>query len=297
MSLSLKVMINQEKTKVLFAEANSDFINVLLSFLTIPLGKLVTVLQKHNESAAIGSLTTLYKGLSELDSAHFSTLGAKEMLLNPRSSFRAECRKLGLMLLASGCCNTSSVKTETQGAEMKSLSLGFHEILELLKLSLTSATPLTDMILQKNTVENIQSGIRFNHIHQADAATESNKIVLRAFLHKSTNKFLFAEASDELVELLLSFLTLPLGGVVFLLGSNAPFKCINNLYRSVYGIDDMYFSTSETKNRLINPKLPHGYLFKNQQLLPLSEEDLIKPKTTSADGGIKPNLKEPKTER
>ena len=31
-------------------------------------------------------------------------------------------------------------------------------------------------------------------------------------------------------------------------------------------------TTSDTKIRLTNPKLPHGYLFKNQQLLPLSEE-------------------------
>ncbi|XP_047953789.1 uncharacterized protein LOC125200028 [Salvia hispanica] len=348
MSLSLKVMINKERTKVLFAESNSDFINVLLSFLTIPLGKLVTVLQKHNESAAIGSLTTLYKGLSELDTAHFSTRGAKEMLLNPRSSFQPECRKLALDVAGIGLlqhflcedvnCNGADGRlnislypdvakcvkcgrplnrgiifgecmdqggafvisplffiisddlrvapivtgnfealtdfgiSETQGAEVKSLCLGFHEILELLKLSLTSATPLTDMILKKNTVENIQYGIRLSHVHQAAAATESNKIVSRAFLHKSTNKFLFAESSDELVELLLSFLTVPLGGVEFLLGSSAPLKCIDNLYKSVlYGIDEMYFSTSDTKNRLINPKLPHGYLSKNQQLLPLSE--------------------------
>lgn len=38
---SLKVLINKQKTKVLFAEAESDFSDVLLSFLTLPLGKIV----------------------------------------------------------------------------------------------------------------------------------------------------------------------------------------------------------------------------------------------------------------
>lgn len=38
---SLKVMINKEKTKVLFAESDSDFVDVLLSFLTLPLGSIV----------------------------------------------------------------------------------------------------------------------------------------------------------------------------------------------------------------------------------------------------------------
>ncbi|KAL1560798.1 hypothetical protein AAHA92_10970 [Salvia divinorum] len=349
MSLSLKVVLNKEKTKVLFAEANSDFINVLLSFLTLPLGKIVTILQKHNGpevAATIGSLTTLYRGLSELDSAHFSVPGAKEMLLNPQSSFRDECRKLAVDVthtaplqyffcedencfhtayhnvsvysdIATCACGRSLKMpvsvferqdeaeafvisplffiitddlrfapivtgivqaltdfgiTDTRGAEMKSLSLDLHEVRDLLKLSLTSATPLTDMIMKSNT-KYPKSEIWLDRIHQHDAATESRKIVLKAFLHKSTNKFLFAEATDEFVELLLSFLTLPLCGVEYLLGSNTPLKNIDNLYRSVSnGINDMYFTTSDTKNRLINPKLAHGYISKNQ-FLPLSEED------------------------
>ena len=124
----------------------------------------------------------------------------------------------------------------------------------------------------KNNKKYPQSEAWLDHIHQHDAATESKKIVVRAFLHKSTNKFLFAEASDEFVELLLSFLTIPLGGVEFLFDSNTPFKNIDNLYRSMSNsIDDKHFTTSDIKNRLVNPKLAHGYLSKNQ-FLPLSEE-------------------------
>ncbi|XP_042067496.1 uncharacterized protein LOC121810841 [Salvia splendens] len=351
-NLFLKVFINKNKTKVLFAEADNNFIDVLLSFLTIPLGKIVTILQNHTESespAAIGSLSTLYNGLSDLDPAHFSTPGAKEMLLNPRSSFRAECRKLAVdvadnaplqcFLCEDGACIESVVKNvslysdiskcecggslneeirieecgedeggvfvtspslfivsddlrvapivtgilqsltdfgiaDTQGAEMKSFCLGDQEVQKLLKLSLTSATPLTDLILRKKTVENPQSGIWLDHIHQDDAATASKKFGLGAFLQKSMNKLLFAGTTwSRDIVLRACFLTLSLGGVEFLLGNNTPFKSVDNLYRSVStGIDDKHFATSDAKNRLINPKLPHGYLSKNQLLLPLSEE-------------------------
>ena len=37
---SLKVMINRQKTKVLFAEVDSLFADILLSFLTLPLGRI-----------------------------------------------------------------------------------------------------------------------------------------------------------------------------------------------------------------------------------------------------------------
>ncbi|EYU34025.1 hypothetical protein MIMGU_mgv1a018155mg [Erythranthe guttata] len=94
---TLKVMVNRHKTKVLFAEVDSDFADVLLSFLTMPLGKIVRVLKKHyGEDVNIGSLTTLCDGLSNLDSVHFCTNGCKEMLLNPRSTFERDCRKLKL---------------------------------------------------------------------------------------------------------------------------------------------------------------------------------------------------------
>ena len=54
------------------------------------------------EAAAIGSLSTLYKGLSELDTAHFSTRGAKEMLLNPRSYLYEICRFLAVDVAGTG---------------------------------------------------------------------------------------------------------------------------------------------------------------------------------------------------
>ncbi|GER43100.1 hypothetical protein STAS_19918 [Striga asiatica] len=91
--LQLKVMVNRQQTKVLFAEADSDFADVLLSFLTLPLGKIIRMLKSYYEDnePPLGSLTTLYDSLSRLDNALFWTAGGKQMLLDPRNPLEAEC--------------------------------------------------------------------------------------------------------------------------------------------------------------------------------------------------------------
>ncbi|KAH6788976.1 hypothetical protein C2S51_003982 [Perilla frutescens var. frutescens] len=346
--LYLKVVINKQKTNVLFAEANSDFIDVLLSFLTLPLGRLVTKLP-----TAVGSLNTLYSGLSNLDNSHFCVGGAKQMLVSPKSSFEDECRRLKLditdsqptrsyflcqdrncpysgstdislysdiaicscgkplnreMRVAAGNVSdgdgvftinplsflvTDDLRiapivtgflqtlnnlgiTDTEGAELQSLSFGMLEIKELLKLSIFSATPLTDLVIKKtqmsSTAVKPEPGILLHHIEKDAANSRPGKMVLKVCLQKSTNKFLFAEATNEFVEFLFSFVTVPLGGVEFLLGGSTGLKNIDNLYKSVTdSIDNKYFMTPEMKNRLLNPKLAHGYISSNQ-FLPLTPD-------------------------
>lgn len=95
---SLKVMINKEKGKVLFAEAESHFVDILLSFLTLPLGRIIKLFEKQcgDESPTIGSLSHLYRSLAKLDNDSFLTEDAKETLLNPTSSFEAVYERLKL---------------------------------------------------------------------------------------------------------------------------------------------------------------------------------------------------------
>lgn len=92
--LSLKVMINCNKTKVLFAEANSDFVDVLLSFLTLPLGKIANILNDNGYAPPVGSLTTLYRSILNLDNVIESR---RPGLLNPEPSIsEVELSKLKL---------------------------------------------------------------------------------------------------------------------------------------------------------------------------------------------------------
>ncbi|KAL9164824.1 hypothetical protein ABFS82_06G129100 [Erythranthe guttata] len=358
---SLKVLINKEKNKVLFAEVDSDFAEVVLSFLTLPLGKIVRVLKKHygDKDATtpfnIGSLTTLYDGLSNLDGINLRSTFRKSMLLNPVSSFQGECRKLKLDIsdpltaryfscpdwncthrwsskvamrgdttvtclcgktknksvyldesetslhgsggvftikttsflisddlrmvpnLAVGFVQTLGNLgiTDTKGAELRNVTFGFNEVMDLLKGSLTSRTPLTDLILNKTKVYDdfarlkYEAGISFQEKENLEATKKMN---LRLVVKKSNNKLLFAQGDDDFVDLLFSFLTIPLGGVECLLGSNSCLKSIDNLYKSVVDfIDDKYWVSPSIKNRVMKPNLPKGYVSEGT-ILPLSEQ-------------------------
>ncbi|KAK6157293.1 hypothetical protein DH2020_011541 [Rehmannia glutinosa] len=354
---SLKVVINKQKSKVLFAEADSDFTDVLLSFLTLPLGTIVRTLEKHygDKAPVIGSLTTLYNGLSNLDNALFWAKCSKQMLMNPRSSSETECPKLKLNIFDETqpikyfkCENkdceynkniptvsmyfgglecdcgyllskeiglrdkktkravnddsggggvftinkayfiisddlqilpslTGSIIrilsnlsiTDTDGTELRNVTFGFNEIMDLLKGSLLSQTPLTDLIL-KRQLGTVTAKYDFEKEATSNTCT---KMTLKAILQKSTNKLLFVEAKDDFIDFLFSLLAIPLGEVERLFGSSTSLKNIDNLYRSVADINgDMYLKTDDTKTMLLQPKLPFGYI-SEKHILPLNEEE------------------------
>ncbi|XP_070664450.1 uncharacterized protein [Malus domestica] len=93
--ISLKVLMNNLTNKVIFAECDSDFIDVLLSFLAIPLGKIVR-LSNRSQPLRIGCMDNLYGNVENLDLQHFRTAECRDMLLHPRS--RAEDLLMNLKL-------------------------------------------------------------------------------------------------------------------------------------------------------------------------------------------------------
>ncbi|KAL8474332.1 hypothetical protein ACS0TY_030971 [Phlomoides rotata] len=394
-TLPLRVMVNKEKTKVLFAEADSNSISVLLSFLTLPLGRIVKILEKHyaDNPPVFGSLTSLYKWLENLDDAYFTVTAARPMLLNPPSSSdslfrkykldignylrsteylicpgrnccdrksiclkygngyhaRCECGKPMIMTLVvnddskeagaftmdtasfvvsddlelvpnsadffqnlSNLVNDDSKETGAftmntasfivsddlqmvpnsagffqnlsnlgievgEGAELRNLNLGTNEIMDLLKCSLLSKTPLTDFILNKGEIissaEKPEPESFFNHIAEEETSS-SKKIILKVVVQKSTKKLLFAQAGDDFIELLFTFLIIPIGEVESLLDSNTCLKNLDNLHRSISDVGiDKYFITLDTKKRLMKPNIPHFFKPKNT-ILPLTEESV-----------------------
>lgn len=95
--IPLKVVIHKQEERVLYAEANSDFVDILFSFLTMPMGTIIRLLSKHSNTTqpqAIGSFNNLYNSISNLENKYFVTEACKDMLLNTRNSAEAECRKL-----------------------------------------------------------------------------------------------------------------------------------------------------------------------------------------------------------
>ncbi|XP_057777885.1 uncharacterized protein LOC130996608 [Salvia miltiorrhiza] len=337
--MSLKVMVNKEKTKVPFAEANSKSAEVILSFLMLPLGEIVRVFEEHylDKKPVVGSLTPMYRHLTTLRSDYFWTDGGKNMLLNPSNSFMSgpvkhfrcgdmDCKKKSFRNVSiyydSGTCDCgkplnramgeiepkpqaggdgilveglhflvtddlqlapyepgSMMETlvylgivVTEGAEQLNVTLGYNEIVDLLKRSLLSKTPLTDVILcviNKN-MGYVLEDILLDKIELE--STSSKRMTVTALMQKSTNKLLFVKGREDFVDFILSFLTIPLGGVVSLLRGKTCFKGIDNLYKSTSNlIKDKHFITGDAKRRLQEPQLPPYYVSKNQ-IFSLSEQ-------------------------
>ncbi|KAL8058461.1 hypothetical protein ABFS82_03G019300 [Erythranthe guttata] len=363
---SLKVVINKQKNKVIFVEANSDFVDVLISFLTLPLGAAVRVLKKHygdKEAPVFGSLTSLYNGLANLDNSHFWTEGCKEVLLNPMGSFAEECRKLKLdisdtqpteyftcehpncgrawftsVYYDTAICycgrpmtrkavgitkefapavftiNTASfiISDDLQifpnstdliqtlinlgianmdVGELRTVTFGFNEIMDLLMVSLLSRTPLSDLILYKRHVTYVdglarlkfEPGISFKGKVKEATSNSNEMIILKFMVQKSTNKLLFARAGEDFLDFLCSLLAIPFGAVRYLLVGKTCLKAIDNLYVSIVDhVDDNHLATPAMKNRLMKAKLPHGYISENQ-ILPLTGESFPYTYDTSPD--------------
>ncbi|TVU15920.1 hypothetical protein EJB05_39464, partial [Eragrostis curvula] len=79
-TIEVKLFVDKKKKKVLFAESDKEFVDVLFSFLTIPLGTIVRLLDKQSQ---MGSLDEIYKSVEDLSADAFQTKACKAMLLRP----------------------------------------------------------------------------------------------------------------------------------------------------------------------------------------------------------------------
>lgn len=89
--IDVRLFIDKEKRKVLFAESDKSFVDVLFSFLTIPLGTIVRLLGKQSQ---IGCLNEIYKSVEELSVDAFQTKACKAMLLEPLNVASGFCSGL-----------------------------------------------------------------------------------------------------------------------------------------------------------------------------------------------------------
>ncbi|XP_073157432.1 uncharacterized protein [Henckelia pumila] len=348
---SLRVMTVKGRNKVLYAEIDCDFADVLFSFLTLPLGKIMRLLIQHygNNAPILGSLKSLYVGLENLDSCHFWTEAGKLMLLDPRNSSEIQCSRLKLQIydidpmqcfvcrngtcasmhhrVKCVCLNPNSSSTtmkrfieiehrsgdkgvftvqtasflltdnlmvlpdspisllwlfklygieDTNVLEERTLIVGLKEIMELLKGSLVSSTPLTDIFLGISTVASTFK-TRKEYLMSAipepdDLSSTPMKINVKVVVQSSTNRILLAQTREDFVDFLFSLLTIPLGSVQSLLDNKTCFWSINNLYRSISNLEiGEHIKSEETVDRLLEPELPLYYL-SSSQIFPLGEQ-------------------------
>ncbi|KAH7542328.1 hypothetical protein FEM48_Zijuj02G0061900 [Ziziphus jujuba var. spinosa] len=79
--VTIKPMVSKSKKKVCYAEAKKDFMNLLFSCLTIPLGHFV---KQKCSSSLNGCIDHLYKSVQDLDEQCLKTNYHKELLVSPK---------------------------------------------------------------------------------------------------------------------------------------------------------------------------------------------------------------------
>ncbi|XP_058768051.1 uncharacterized protein LOC131641765 [Vicia villosa] len=146
------------------------------------------------------------------------------------------------------------------------LNITKEKVLDLLKCSLLSKSPLTDLFLKKKISYSSPEKSLFSC-----PGFESNSnihITLNLIIRKSDGKVLYAQVQKDFVDLILSFLTFPLGGVARILRGNFSLGCIDALYKSIVELDkNKYLVSKDAKDRLVDPHV--ASLFKLSKILPL----------------------------
>ncbi|KAJ4874723.1 hypothetical protein Rs2_39741 [Raphanus sativus] len=90
----LKLLIDEKINKVVLAEAEQDFVDVLLSLLTLPMGKIASLLENHKTD--LDCYKNLNKSVADMDIGHFETEACKSMLLYPVTSKDIHRKRLKL---------------------------------------------------------------------------------------------------------------------------------------------------------------------------------------------------------
>ncbi|KAG8039967.1 hypothetical protein GUJ93_ZPchr0028g29036 [Zizania palustris] len=90
-TVAVKLFVDKERSKVLFAESDCEFVDVLFGFLTLPLGSVVRL---FGEQHRVGCLDQVFKIVEGLDTDYFHSTACKTMLLRPLNAAADLCDKL-----------------------------------------------------------------------------------------------------------------------------------------------------------------------------------------------------------
>ncbi|KAL3327330.1 hypothetical protein AABB24_035146 [Solanum stoloniferum] len=91
----LKLLIDGKNKRVIAAEANKDFVDILFSFLTFPIGTIIRLTNNNQSMPKIPTcMNNLYKSVENLSVNHLYTENCKSILLNPRNPCIEDCFKL-----------------------------------------------------------------------------------------------------------------------------------------------------------------------------------------------------------
>ncbi|XBJ20656.1 hypothetical protein VPH35_011446 [Triticum aestivum] len=87
-TIDVKLFVDKERNRVLFAESGKEFVDVLFGFITLPLGTVVRLLGGQSQ---VGCLDELYRSVEGLSPDLFRTEACKAMLLRPINAAAKQC--------------------------------------------------------------------------------------------------------------------------------------------------------------------------------------------------------------
>jgi hypothetical protein len=79
--VSLKLVVDKRKQRLIFAEADKEFVDFLFSIFNLPVG---TVTRLLKEEGMVGCLPSLYNSIENMSDAFFQPDRKKDFLLKPR---------------------------------------------------------------------------------------------------------------------------------------------------------------------------------------------------------------------
>ncbi|KAI3461374.1 hypothetical protein Pfo_018037 [Paulownia fortunei] len=79
-TMSLKLLIDTQGKRVLFAEAGKYFVDFLFRILSVPVGTVISLLRKQE---MVGSFANLYESIENLDESYIQPNQNKDTLLKP----------------------------------------------------------------------------------------------------------------------------------------------------------------------------------------------------------------------
>ena len=105
--MRLKLLIDSESHRVLFAEAGKDFIDFLFHILALPVGTFIPLLKKQG---MVGSLGSIYESIESLSTTYLQPKLNKETLLKPKVNFSGGGTGVPLLLPNVESSSSTSMK-------------------------------------------------------------------------------------------------------------------------------------------------------------------------------------------
>ncbi|XP_058198947.1 uncharacterized protein LOC131314372 isoform X2 [Rhododendron vialii] len=276
-NMNLKLFVSKSKKNVLFAEAGADVVDFLFSILTYPLGSIVKLLGKNS---GFGCMDNLYKSVEHLGTGgYLKSEECTKMLVCPKLA-PFHCVDNQLLQIEESCLSAVVMDPKSPTGEVdagKGYMKGPGTFMILNDLSVAPFSPVTSVALlyQMNipindVVERVVAIGPGEALNLLNASLISKTVLsdvfnqrepypevisLKLLVDKARNRVIFAESDHEFVDTLLSFLTLPIGSAVRLLGPDSTaIGSLTTMYNSVASLESRHLRTDYCKDMLLYPR-------------------------------------------